>query len=123
MKLRVATCLAVAIALACGLAYLYRHDPSGNFYPKCLFHSLTGLWCPGCGLTRGLYACLHGDYAMAVRMNALMFVVMPVLSVVVSVARRIDTVMSVGNAAGIICLLFLFLRNIPCWPFVLLSPS
>jgi hypothetical protein len=29
----------------------------------CLFHNLTGVPCPGCGLTRSIVAAVHGDLA------------------------------------------------------------
>jgi len=32
---------------------------------SCVIHSITGFPCPGCGLTRGLLASLHGDFAAA----------------------------------------------------------
>lgn len=31
--------------------------------PTCLFHRLTGLYCPGCGGTRALYLFLRGQWA------------------------------------------------------------
>lgn len=31
----------------------------------CLFHEMTGLPCPGCGMTRAIVALLHGDLAQA----------------------------------------------------------
>ena len=42
-----------------------------GFYPVCLFHKLTGLNCPGCGMTRALYALLHGNFLLALHDNAL----------------------------------------------------
>ncbi len=37
----------------------------------CLFHAVTGWWCPLCGLTRGTRLLLHGDLAGAVGMHPL----------------------------------------------------
>ena len=42
-----------------------------DFIRVCLFHPLTGLNCPGCGMTRSLYALLHGDFRLALKDNAL----------------------------------------------------
>lgn len=54
------------------LALVYFVNPSTHrIYPVCHFHQLTGLHCPGCGMTRSLYALLHGDFLAALRMNAL----------------------------------------------------
>ncbi len=38
---------------------------------SCVIHSLTGLPCPGCGLTRALLAALRGDLATAWRLHPL----------------------------------------------------
>lgn len=36
---------------------------------QCMFHAVTGLWCPGCGNTRSVNAMLHGDFILALRNN------------------------------------------------------
>jgi hypothetical protein len=58
-------------ALAGAAALLATHDPSaaGSRYPGCVFHQMTGLWCPGCGLTRGTYEMLHGHLGAALGYN------------------------------------------------------
>jgi len=65
---------AVLAATTIGVAALvYFFNPATNhFYPACAFHQLTGLNCPGCGMTRALYALLHGDWRAALRDNALL---------------------------------------------------
>ncbi|MEI7807512.1 MAG: DUF2752 domain-containing protein [Verrucomicrobiota bacterium] len=42
-----------------------------KIYPACQFHHLTGLNCPGCGMTRAAYALLHGEFLAALHDNAL----------------------------------------------------
>ena len=34
-----------------------------------MFHQLTGLWCPGCGLTRSTYQLFHGHIGAALSSN------------------------------------------------------
>lgn len=67
----------MAILLLC--IYFY-FDPSDSIlFPKCAFHSLTGLQCPGCGSQRAIHALLHGDIVTAFRFNAMMVVLLPVV--------------------------------------------
>ncbi|MCD8026355.1 MAG: DUF2752 domain-containing protein [Clostridiales bacterium] len=37
--------------------------------PECTFHRLTGLYCPGCGNTRALFALLEGNILLSLREN------------------------------------------------------
>jgi Protein of unknown function (DUF2752) len=36
----------------------------------CIFHKMTGLECPLCGMTRAFYAISHGHFAQAIHFNA-----------------------------------------------------
>ncbi len=59
----------------------------------CPFRNLTGLPCPGCGMSRAFHHVLHGRIVEAVRMNALVPVVfvsvmVELLNSIVAIARR-----------------------------------
>ncbi|MFN8020539.1 MAG: DUF2752 domain-containing protein [Acidimicrobiales bacterium] len=64
-------------AIGCGClmagaaALVAVNDPSapGSRFPACGFHAATGLWCPGCGLTRGTHHLLRGDVVGALSSN------------------------------------------------------
>jgi len=62
--------LAVAI-LGAGAVEFFFNPYHRGFYPVCLFHKLTGLNCPGCGMTRALHALLRGQFLRALHDNAL----------------------------------------------------
>ena len=42
--------------------------------PKCMFHQLTGLDCPGCGSQRAIVAATHGRWADAWHLNPALWV-------------------------------------------------
>src|SRR5205809_6554685 len=46
----------------------------------CLFRSLFGMHCPGCGMTRAVVCVLHADFARAWSYNKMVIVVFPLLS-------------------------------------------
>ena len=51
--------------------YVYFHSPFEGRVTFCLFHSLTGLDCPGCGMTHAVVALLRLDIRTAFACNAL----------------------------------------------------
>lgn len=54
-----------------GAGYLYFHNPLKYPLP-CLFHVITGLYCPGCGAGRASYNILHGNFLTAFCYNPVM---------------------------------------------------
>lgn len=45
------------------------HSIPSLFLPPCLFHTLTGFSCPGCGCTRAVIALLQGDILQSICYN------------------------------------------------------
>ena len=61
-----------------GGVVLYWLDPARDvFMPKCIFRTLTGWDCPGCGLQRAVHALLHGHFAEAFQYNYFLFMALP----------------------------------------------
>ncbi len=99
----------------------------------CPFRAITGLWCPGCGMTRGLHALVRGHVEQAAGYNVLLFVVVPyvVYTYLSWVTERLNTriklpevrlpVWGVYVLAGLL-ITFGVLRNIPVAPFRTLAP-
>ena len=67
--------------MAIGLAYALFCGLTGLSLP-CPFHALTGLWCPGCGMTRMCLSLLRGDLSAAWASNPALMVLLPVLAAV-----------------------------------------
>jgi hypothetical protein len=117
--------------LAGGVLFFF--DPAQHaFYPRCLWHSMTGLACPGCGSLRALHQLLHGHLGAALHLNPLLVLASPLLFWLI--AGKI-----IGRGAGIsaptaltrppwpwillsVVLLFGVVRNLPFPPFASLSP-
>ena len=51
------------------------------FYPRCVFHMVTGLQCPGCGGLRAAHRLLHGQFAEAFHLNPLLVMLAPLFVV------------------------------------------
>ncbi len=129
-------CLLAAGGVLClaAAALLFASDPSkpGGPYPFCIFHALTGLWCPGCGTLRALHQLLHGHVLAALGYNPLTVIASPFVAyAVASHALRWAGMRALpaprmrgwyGWAALGIIVAFGVLRNIPAWPFRLLAP-
>ena len=72
----------VAAVLACtgivGLAVLFFFDPAiADFYPPCLFRTVFGAQCPGCGSLRAGHQLLHRNFAAAWSLNKPFVIALP----------------------------------------------
>ena len=74
-----------AVVLSLLLAFT---EPSSGLWPRCLFHSLTGLECPGCGSQRAFHALVHGHFSQAWSFNPLIFLLAPVIPLMLACALR-----------------------------------
>lgn len=67
---------AVAVAGAGLVGFTALNDPrQRSILPPCPIHAATGLWCPGCGLTRAAHHLLRGDLGASLSSNLLLPVV------------------------------------------------
>jgi hypothetical protein len=122
-------------ALVASAAFIATNDPSaaGSRFPACVFHQMTGLWCPGCGLTRGTYQLFQGHIGAAFSSNIFTPVVLvAIIAVWVSWLRvswsapplRLPQRSGRLLAFAIPALLIAYgtLRNIPIAPLRALAP-
>lgn len=74
------TPILVAAAIATGCAYAAFNDPeTKQIFPTCGFYAATGMYCPGCGMTRAVGNLVQGDVLRAFRFNAMLVVAIPIL--------------------------------------------
>ncbi|MEI8239663.1 MAG: DUF2752 domain-containing protein [Actinomycetota bacterium] len=122
-------------ALGAAALYTARYDPSvkGHHFPGCAFHSLTGLWCPGCGLTRGVHQLITGHPLAAMSYNV--FVPLVVLGIAMAwwnwvrtswdrpaIAQPQWVRRGISTALPLLVVGYGVVRNIPAAPFRSLAP-
>jgi hypothetical protein len=108
--------------------------PGGGLLP-CPFHRVTGLWCPGCGLTRGTHQLLTGHPMRALGYNVFTPVVLALLvwawaawAIPAITGRRLvpepHAVVSVRwwYALGGLALAYGIARNLPVHALAALAP-
>lgn len=120
--------LAAPIACGCcmvaGLVYVAAVNPSdGGVFPPCPFRTITGWWCPGCGLTRATHQLLRGNVVQALHYNLFVFVVLGAILLswiswlVTCTGRRVTFAERVPawvyGIAGSAMLAFAVIRNLP----------
>jgi Protein of unknown function (DUF2752) len=104
-----------------------------NIIPPCGFHWLTGLWCPGCGLTRGTRALLHGHVQQALGYNLFTPLVLGLIAYSwvtwalpavggPRLPHLADIPRKRWHAIAAVVLVFSIARNLPIAPLAALAP-
>ncbi|WP_297082687.1 DUF2752 domain-containing protein [uncultured Demequina sp.] len=120
---RLALPLAASAVVGAATAYTALADPyREGFFPSCMWLSLTGHWCPGCGGLRAVHELAHGDVAAALGMNPVVVLIVLPLGIALLVAWLAQAWrggtsprIPLWLAVGVPGLLFVFwiVRNIP----------
>lgn len=118
--------LAAGTLVAGGVAVLlvlFFCDPeTTSWYPSCLLHESTGLFCFSCGNTRALHLLLHGDVAGSLRKNLMLIPAVLFLICLIAKPAGMNR-RAVWIGVAVIVVSFTVLRNLPWEPFTLLAPS
>ena len=129
---RILAAAGILVAAAGVFVVSYFNPTTAGFFPVCPLHATTGLNCPGCGLTRGLHAFFHGDVFGALHFNVLLPVYL-LVGIYLFVSLGLIVVRGRGLSFNvfkpqllwgflIVLLVFGIVRNLPFFPFTLLSP-
>lgn len=132
MKIVFRTGLLISIAALAVLFYIL--DPSEHqLFPKCIFYSLTGYYCPGCGSQRAIHGLLHLNFASVVSNN---FLFLPAVAAIIYhyMQMLLNWKFNLGlqnifyhkNTPWIVLvlvILFWILRNLTIHPFSVLAPG
>jgi hypothetical protein len=100
--------------------YLKLWLPTTHIGVPCVFHELTGLYCPGCGITRAAASLLSLNFEQAFRYNPLVFVLLPLFLVYLltrskKLPRTSNAIMAIMLVAA---LAFGLLRNFPAFDWL-----
>ncbi len=111
------------------------YNPSQNhFFVPCPIKYTTGYDCPGCGSQRAVHQLLHLNFYKAFRLNPLMVLSLPIIIYGLGIALwnwvfetryRVSLFYSnifIYTYFGLV-VLYWIARNIPYYPFNLLSPT
>ena len=113
--------------------YFFIYPIYQQYFPKCIFHSLTGLYCPGCGVQRAISSLLHGNIILALRDNFLVVALLPfiansfrILFLDAFSEKYLNHLKFYSPAFQktflVIVIIFGVIRNIPVHPFDLFAP-
>jgi hypothetical protein len=129
---RISAGAAIAVIAAGGFTVGYFNPTTAGFFPVCPLFTLTGIHCPGCGLTRGFHALFQGDVLTALHYNALLpvfaflfgFMFVSLVLIVVRGRGLSWKIFPPPAMYGFLVLAaaFFVLRNLPFYPFTLLAP-
>lgn len=100
----------------------------GNYfhiYIHCPIKAITGLYCPGCGITRMLLSIIQLDFYQAFRYNPLLFITLPIFIIFflnALITKKEPLYNKISNKVWtIIIIIFIaygILRNIPFFDYL-----
>ncbi|MDD3242918.1 MAG: DUF2752 domain-containing protein [Eubacteriales bacterium] len=133
VKIAAAALGAAALFVGAGALWVLKTYPQAVYSSglSCVWYQLTGYYCAGCGITRGLHELLNGHWYAAFRMNPFMFVVIPAACVLAvwEISRILRHRPSIPLKPWMVwtflalMILFTVLRNLPWEPFCQLAPT
>jgi hypothetical protein len=126
---QIAVAVIVTVLGMAAAAFFFLVNPSSVvFLPRCPLYTVTGIYCPGCGATRAVHELLRGHWLVALRLNALFTLSLPCLAMFglyqwATMDRERNPWKPQWTWAFLgMIVAFGVLRNVPVYPFTLLTP-
>lgn len=66
-------------------AFWLRKTGGAGWWPGCIFRKLTGIECPGCGMTRAAHALLNGRISEAFSFNPVGIILLPLAMIAIGI--------------------------------------
>lgn len=93
----------------------------------CIFHEITGFYCPGCGVTKLTFSLLELDFYQAFRANPLIFILLILAIIYCFIKLILNKLFKINITIPnyvyyillVITILFGVLRNIPGFEFLI----
>lgn len=125
--MRIKSKIFIIIILFVILLIYYFINKSLNIGIPCLFHEITGLYCPGCGITRLVFSLLELDFYHAFQANPLIFILLIIagiyflLKIILNKFFQINITIPnyVYYILLVVVILFGILRNIPDFEYLI----
>lgn len=105
------------------LIFIYFSVPTKGPILPCIFNKVTGLYCPGCGMTRAIHSILRFQFIQALQYNALSLAIpLFLITYCISKYKKMETISKYLLILMIVVSVsYGILRNIP--KFAYLAPK
>lgn len=130
---KIAQIVLLIILLIIAVLFYFLNPVEHQLFPKCIFHSVSGYHCPGCGSQRAIHSLMHLNFAGVVGNN---FLFLPAVALIIYhylhpvlnklLSWKLPNVFYYKKTPWIIfavVILFWILRNLPWYPFSVLAPN
>ena len=122
------------LSLPLALVLLWIYEMVDGKSHKCLFYAYTGLYCPGCGSGRAVYALFHGKPQEVASNNILLIILgIPCIAILLHeylrivipalALRPVKISQRMLKAIVVMIVAFWVLRNIPAFSFLAPVPG
>lgn len=129
MTKRIIKLLLIILSLLMIVFIYYLININYKIFIPCVFHEITGYYCPGCGITRCIFSIIRCDLYDAFCYNELVFILLPFLfiyeiyMVYLYIFDKKDNIINkIPNYIWIILIIivitFGIIRNLDCFSFL-----